>query len=180
MTPRQPAAPAAPKLPCGRPRGAEHAESAADARQLLDSLLARLDAFVAERGLNRSETRRKILETIVREARHFRALDLLERLKVRHPQVGKATLYRTLPVLVESGVIQEGPTDSEGQTLYELADEEHHDHIVCLDCRRIFEFHDDDIERRQDAVAARLGFSTRSHRHVVYARCDYLAGRGPR
>lgn len=160
-------------LSCGRPPAREPSESAAETRVLLAALLKRLDGFVVSRGLNRSETRRKILETIVREARHFRALDLLERLAERHPEVGKATLYRTLPVLVESGLIQEGPTDSEGQVMYELADGDHHDHIVCLDCHRIFEFHDDEIEKRQEAVTSRLGFSTRSHRHVVYANCDF-------
>src|SRR5690606_23766331 len=97
------------------------------------------------------------------------------RLAARHPEVGKATLYRNLPILVESGVLCEGPTDPDGQTLYELAGEEHHDHIFCLDCRKIFEFHDEAIERRQDAVAESMKFHTKGHRHVVFASCDYLS-----
>lgn len=161
------------RLPCGRPLTAAPEVTGEGARTLLANLLKRLDEYVAAQGLNRSDARRKIIETIVREGRHFRALDLLAWLSERFPEVGKATLYRTLPVLVASGVLQEGPTDSEGQVLYELADGDHHDHLVCLDCRQIFEFHDDAIEARQDAVAARMGFRTRSHRHVVYAHCDY-------
>ncbi len=118
-----------------------------------------------------------MLETIVYEARHFRVQDLLARLGRRHPEVGQATLYRNLPILVESGILQEGPTDADGQTFYEAAHEEHHDHIVCVDCRRIFEFHDEAIESRQVSVAKRLGFAPRDHRHVIYASCEYLAKR---
>lgn len=160
-------------LPCGRalPKPPKHTPSAEALRQAL----AKLEAYVAARKLNRSEAREKILETIISEARHFRAPELLQRLHRRHPEVGKATLYRNLPVLVESGIIQEGPTDSEGQTLFELADEDHHDHIVCMDCQRIFEFHDDSIEDAQAKVAKKSQFTVRSHRHMVYASCDYLA-----
>lgn len=160
-------------LPCGRPLPEN--EVGEDADQLFERLLKQLEGYVDEKGLNRSEARVKILETIVREARHFRAQDLLLRLQKRFPEVGKATLYRNLPILVECGLIQEGPRDPEGQTLYELAEHEHHDHIVCLDCRRIFEFHDEVIEKRQTQVAKDLHFSLKRHGHVIYAECEYLA-----
>ena len=148
-------------------------------RELVQVLFERLEAFVESKGLKRSDTRKKILETIVMEAKHFRAQDLLEWLQKHFPEVGKATLYRNLPILVESGIIQEGPTDPEGQTLYELSELSHHDHIVCLDCKHIFEFHDEVIEERQEAASSKQGFSVRSHRHVIYAACDYLARRKP-
>ncbi len=160
-------------LPCGRPRPAKVASSKDD-QVLLEALTGRLDAFVAKKKLNRSEARWKILETIVKEARHFRAQDLCLRLQSRHPDVGRATVYRNLPILVESGLIQEGPRDAEGQILYELSDDEHHDHIVCVDCKNIFEFHDDSIEEKQARASKKLSFTVRDHRHVVYASCDFL------
>lgn len=158
-------------LPCGRPSPAGHNPP------LLERALARLREYCAEQSLNRTEAREKILETIVQEGRHFTALELLEAVGKRHPEVGKATVYRTLPVLVASGLLEEGPTDPDGNALYELAGEGHHDHIVCLDCRRIFEFHDEAIERRQDRVADGLSFTPKGHRHVIYAACDYRAAR---
>ncbi len=159
-------------LPCGRPLP-KNRNQPENTSSFFDSAKVKLNAFVAEKSLKRSEAREKILKTIIYEARHFRAQDLLDRLKDRYPEVGKATLYRTLPILIESGIIQEGPTDSDGQILYELTDTSHHDHIVCLDCQRIFEFHDKFIEKQQEKVSGALRFTARTHRHVIYASCDY-------
>ncbi len=116
-----------------------------------------------------------MLEVIVRESSHFRAQDLVDRLQKTFPdQVGRATVYRNLPIFVDSGLLQEGPSGPDGEILYELSDEDHHDHVVCTDCGGIFEFHDDAIERKQLQVAKELGFTLRDHRHVVYASCDRL------
>ncbi len=167
------------ELPCGRPLPVQIA-AVATTTQLLKLMSERLDAYVTEQKLNRSEAREKILATIVKEARHFRAQDLLDRLKQRYPEVGKATVYRNLPVLVASGVLQEGPIDKDGQAFYELADDDHHDHIVCVNCQHIFEFHDTAIENRQDVVANKLGFKPRAHKHVIYAECDFLHAGGRR
>ncbi len=170
----KPGKPAARKrLACGRPLPPT-VESAQDSRALLSQLSARLDAHCQAKSLNRTEAREKILETIVFEARHFTARDLLKRLQKRFPEVGRATLYRNLPVLVESRVIQEGPQDPDGHTNYELTEEHHHDHIVCVDCRQIFEFHDDLIEKRQNRLTSDMGFAAREHRHVIFASCEYL------
>ncbi len=160
-------------LPCGRPVPAFQKPGAS----LFEVLKKKLDQHANDKQLNRSEAREKILETVVNETRHFRALDLLERLNKRFPEVGRATLYRNLPVFVESGILKEGPTDSDGQIFYELSadgnHDDHHDHIVCLDCKRIFEFHDDIIEERQAQVSKKLGFSAKKHTHVIYAACEY-------
>lgn len=162
------------KLPCGRPARLTQERTQPATDLLLEKLVTRLNVYCAEKKLNRSETREKILEAIISGAQHFTALDLLERLQKQFPEIGKATLYRNLPILVESGILQEGPHDSKGQVLYELSNDSHHDHIVCLDCRRIFEFHDDQLEKRQDKISGDLCFTPRSHRHVIFAACDYL------
>jgi Fur family ferric uptake transcriptional regulator len=167
------AKPKSASLPCGRPIPQLRVKST-DKSDVLRTMMLRLSNYVEEKNLNRSEARTKILETIVSEASHFRAQDFLELLRKRHPEVGKATLYRNLPILVECGVLQEGPQDSEGNKFYELADEDHHDHIVCLDCSKIFEFHDAVIERRQEAVTDHLRFKPQNHRHVIYASCEFL------
>ena len=157
-------------LPCGRTAPSTKINSS-DSRLLLEELIERLENYINARSLKKTEARGKILETIVFEARHFTALDLLAHLAKRHPDIGKATLYRNLPILVDSGIIQEGPPDHSGQTLFELTGEDHHDHIVCMDCRAIFEFNDETIEVRQEALAKKLHFVPQDHRHVIFASC---------
>lgn len=161
-------------LPCGRPIQKITVQKQKNLK-LLEKAIEQLNQYCISKKLNRSDAREKILEIIVRGSRHFTALELLGNLQKHFPQIGKATLYRNLPVLVESGVLQEGPHDSNGQVLYELSGDDHHDHIVCLDCRQILEFHDNAIEKRQDQVSSSLHFTARAHRHVIFASCDYLA-----
>lgn len=159
--------------PCGRkvPRRNERPK---ESDRTFESLERKLAAWVDANDLNRSEARTKILRVIVGQPGHFRAQDLLEPLAAQYPEVGKATLYRNLPILVECGILQEGPVDASGQAFYEISEEGHHDHLVCLDCHQIFEFHEEKIEDLQSQAARRLGFSVRSHRHVVYAACEFL------
>ena len=160
-------------LPCGRKTSASPKRQEG-AKVLLNKLLQALRQFSERKELNRSAAREKILETIVYEARHFTPSKLLLQLKRRFPEVGKATLYRNLPVLVQSGILQEGPTDPEGQVTFELCGDDHHDHILCLDCNRIFEFHDEGIEERQNLISKDLGFKPRRPHHVIYADCEFL------
>jgi Fur family ferric uptake transcriptional regulator len=161
-------------LPCGRPIPTQPESKT----YRFEAFRTRLEKFALEKQLNRSEAREKILETIVKESRHFRSLDLLERLSKRYPEVGRATFYRNIPIFVESGILKEGPMDSDGQVFYELceADEDlHHDHIVCMDCQKIFEFHDEEIEMKQAQISKKMGFNAQKHTHVIYAKCEYLS-----
>ncbi len=163
------------QLPCGRPAPAEQEHHERE-HLSLEEMTRRLEAFVAEKKLNRSEARARILDVIAVQSSHFSAQDLVERIQERFPEVGRSTVYRNLPIFVECGLIQEGPPNAEGMALYELTHsaDDHHDHIVCLDCHRIFEFHDDALEKRQDAASAKLDFDPSSHRHVIYGHCGYL------
>ncbi len=165
-------------LPCGRPYPAVETRLnchglSKDSQALLKQKWEQLRIYAQNAHLKQSKAREKILEIIIYEARHFTVPQLLKRMHKRYPNIGKATLYRTLPLLVSSGVLQEGPSDPDGQTLYELTADEHHDHIVCLDCRQIFEFHDAVIERRQNALLTRLHLRPKLHRHVIFAACEY-------
>jgi Fur family ferric uptake transcriptional regulator len=71
-------------------------------------------------------------------------------------------------------ILKESLMDVQGRVVYERFDEGHHDHIVCLDCGQILEFHDDEIEAQQQKVTKKLRFEEVRHRHVIYARCSYL------
>ena len=110
---------------------------------------------------------------ILEQSEHFTIQDFIKKVSEKYPAIGAATVYRNIPVLVEAGVLKETLTDNSGQKVYELADDEHHDHIVCLDCSHIFEFHDDSIEAAQDRVSLGLRFAPVNHRHVIFAKCQY-------
>jgi len=159
------------KPPCGRPP--VDVKHDANRAALLREFLARLESYVRERGLKQSAVRTQILEAILKISGHFSVHELTEAVRVHSPQIGAATVYRNIPLLIEAGVLQETLKTDSGQAYYELAQDDHHDHIVCLDCGRIFEFHDRTIEREQEKITRSMNFETQAHRHVIYANCDF-------
>lgn len=163
------------KLPCGRPwpAGAPH-----DAGAALAQYESRLERYVSAQGLNRSSARAAILSVAIGLGRHFTASDLVRAVHEKLPSLGAATVYRNLPVLVGAGTLRESLLDEQGQVVYELESPSHHDHIVCLDCRAILEFHDSAIEEGQDKVMRKMRFQQLRHRHVIYARCEYAKKNG--
>ena len=87
------------------------------------------------------------------------------------PNVGLATIYRTMKLFVQAGIAHERRF-ADGLLRYELAHEgEHHDHIICIECGKIVEFEDELIEERQEIIAKEKGFQLLSHRLDLYARC---------
>lgn len=162
------------KLPCGRSQPSDHAKRTTSSSHE-SGWQSRLATHQKTAGLNHSEARTKIAQVIASQVTHFTAPEIVRLIQVEHPSIGTATVYRNLPVLVDAGIIQEGLSTQEGQSLYELAKaDEHHDHVICLDCDAIFEFHDDRIEERQKKVLEDLRFRETRHRHVIYARCSML------
>ena len=159
-------------LPCGRPspqaRGIKQPSRAENWRE-------KLDLFLLSKGLKQSKQRQKLVEFILSVPGHFGIQELVQQIRKRFPEMGTATVYRNVKTLCEAGILRETLTDANDRVVYELADEgdAHHDHIVCMDCQGIFEFHNEKLEVIQDQTAAKLGFSSVSHRHVVYARCKY-------
>jgi Fur family ferric uptake transcriptional regulator len=158
-------------FPCGRPRAARKGRSAS--RELLE----KLHHYQSSQKLNRSQTREKILAVLATQSDHFVGPELVEKVRKAHPEIGAATVYRNLPVFLEAGIIRESLTDRNGQVVYEVQHSgHHHDHVVCLDCRAILEFHEVGIESLQAKVLERLGFQEVQHSHVIYAHCIYRKG----
>lgn len=140
---------------------------------VLDSTspLERFKVYLSEQGLKYTRQREAIAEVFFGSEAHLSLIDLLELAKARQPSVGYATVYRTMKLLAESGLATEHKF-AEGNVRYEPSVEgEHHDHLICVDCGRIVEYEDDEIERLQEDLARRHGFRVVSHRHEIYARC---------
>lgn len=122
--------------------------------------------------------RELIADTFAGVEGHVSVEELLERCRQRDPAIGYATVYRTLKLLVDAG-LGWSRNFGEGFARYEPHDDEHHDHLVCLACGRIEEFHDAGIERRQEEIAREMGFRLTHHRHEVYGICpDCLKDQG--
>jgi Fur family ferric uptake transcriptional regulator len=139
-----------------------------------DALHARLDAYMVKKGLRSTGQRRTIADAFFGGPSHITIEELLTRARQEDPRIGYATVYRTLKLFTECGLAKEH-NFGDGPTRYELAaegDDHHHDHLICLECRRIIEFHDEAIEALQEKLAARLGFEIASHKHEIYGVCE--------
>jgi Fur family transcriptional regulator, ferric uptake regulator len=131
----------------------------------------RFRGYLSERGLPFTATRAAILRGILATREHFDAEALRERLKRRGETLSTATIYRTLPLFVESGIIAETLRER-GRARYEPAwGREHHDHLECLRCGRIIEFKDDALERLQESVCRRHRFQPVDHHLGIRGYC---------
>jgi Fur family ferric uptake transcriptional regulator len=123
-------------------------------------------------GLKATVPRLKILEVFQRGAqRHMTAEDVFRVLLQEHSDVGLATVYRVLTQFEQAGILSKSHFES-GKAVYELHDGQHHDHLVCMDCGKVEEFYDAEIEKRQNAVAKSKGFTIVDHALSLYASCN--------
>lgn len=122
-------------------------------------------------GLKVTLPRVKILQVLESaEERHLSAEDVYKALLASGEDVGLATVYRVLTQFETAGLVVRQNFEG-GHSVFELASEEHHDHIVCTRCGRVEEFFDETIERRQIEMADRLGFEISDHRLTLYGTC---------
>ncbi len=129
-------------------------------------------AFVVHRGLNASKTRDEVVAVFLETTAHVDLQSLHEAVRRRHPGIGFATVYRTMKLLEDAGIAHARRFGDAKETLYEVAaGRSHHDHLICLSCGKIVEFVSPEVERLQDAIAAKHGFALAQHRHELYGQC---------
>ena len=122
-------------------------------------------------GLKATVPRLKILEVFQHSVqRHLTAEDVFRVLLQERSDVGLATVYRVLTQFEQASILSRSHFES-GKAVYELNEGQHHDHLVCLDCGKVEEFYDAEIEKRQHAVAKAKGFSITDHALSLYANC---------
>lgn len=129
-----------------------------------------LNRYIARHGLKATRQRTLIFETFYAAGGHLSAEELLERVRLEDPKISQATVYRTLRLLTECG-LAEARNFGDGQTRYEIASDEHHDHLICTECGRIEEFEDPEIEALQEKVARAHGFEMTYHKMELYGVC---------
>ena len=149
----------------------KHAQKPEQFRQWLASILQTFQEHLGRRGLKLTRQREEILRCLMSAERHLGVEELYGILKKQDPSIGRATIFRTVKLLQECGLVAEvGSTN--GRAKFELkADRPHHDHMICIECGRIIEFQSPMMERFQDEAIRRQGFVALWHRHEIFGRC---------
>ena len=124
-----------------------------------------------EIGLKATLPRRKILELFeASKVRHLSAEDVYKALIAEDIDIGLATVYRVLTQFEHAGLLSRQHFET-GKAVFELNEGQHHDHLLCLQCGRVEEFYDSEIESRQNEVARQKGFELHGHSLALYADC---------
>jgi Fur family ferric uptake transcriptional regulator len=143
------------------------------------SVQARLDDFIRQNGLRRTAQREIIVAAAFSQDEHFTADELFERVRKTDANTSRATVYRTLGLLVEATLLREIDLGND-QTTYDpnFLDKPAHNHLVCIDCGRVVEFEDSHIELLNDCVTRRLGFRPIRQALKIEATCEQLRNHG--
>ena len=129
--------------------------------------------FLTEKNLRVTAQRRAIIDTAFGTRQHFTAEQLLAWSRGRDKSVSRATVYRTLPLLTESGLVREMDF-GQNYKFYDpnYAEHPHHNHIICQDCEKIVEFESEQLDDLEKEISHRLGFSAKAHRLQISAHCE--------
>jgi Fur family ferric uptake transcriptional regulator len=128
-----------------------------------------LGNYLEDHHLKHTKQREAILEVFLNVRGHITGEELYQRVSEQFPTIGYTTVYRTMKLLCDAGLAIERHFD-DGVTRYEV-EQEHHDHLVCLRCGKIVEFECQMIEKAQDEIVQRYGFTLLRHRHELYGHC---------
>jgi Fur family ferric uptake transcriptional regulator len=143
------------------------------------SVQARLDDFIRKNGRRRTAQRDIIINVAFSKDEHFTAEELFERVRAADACTSRATVYRTLGLLVEASLLRAIDL-GDNQTTYDpnFLDKPSHNHLVCIDCGRVVEFEDAHIEMLNACVTRRLGFKPIRQALKIEATCEQLRTKG--
>ncbi|MBX7209062.1 MAG: transcriptional repressor [Verrucomicrobiaceae bacterium] len=144
-----------------------------------DQARTKLESFLTSQGLRQTKQREVVIEAAFATDEHFSAEDLLRRVRKIDRTVSRATVYRSLALLVESGLLREVDLGRE-QTYYDpnFLEKPQHNHLICKDCDRVVEFEDEHIALLEDCITRRLGFRPATKSIRIEANCEELARMG--
>ena len=131
----------------------------------------RLRAFLRSRGLRMTREREALVRAALGRRRHFTLEELVEEAVGHDARASRATVYRSLPILIEAGILQPVLVSDEPRRFELALGRRHHDHLLCRGCGRVVEFRSSAIEDLQLKVAARHGFRLTSHVHELVGDC---------
>src|SRR6058998_1375379 len=131
--------------------------------------------FLEQQSLRMTAQRQAIIDTVFNTAEHFTADQLLAWARERDKSVSRATVYRTLPLLTESGLVREMDFGKDHK-FYDpnYADHPNHSHIICQDCEKIVEFESEKIPKLENEISHKLGFAVKTQRLQITGSCEEL------
>lgn len=135
--------------------------------------------YLRERGLKYTGERRLVLHAVMRNDEHFEAEQLLLTMRQAQAHVGKATVYRTLKLLVDSRIVHEVRLSDKHMHYEHTYGQDPHDHMVCRRCGRIIEFDAAEVVRLRSALAAERHFHAQTHRFQIIGLCEACAEAHP-
>lgn len=140
-------------------------------KQIADDVRAAFRAYLRKHRIKNTTARAKILDAVLSVEGHFEAEQVLKYLRKADSPVGKATVYRTLPLLVDCGILKQVRFEA-NRAHYEVAfGEQPHDHMVCRRCGRIIEFDADEVVTLRERIARRYHFHVINHRLQLSGLC---------
>lgn len=144
-----------------------------------ETIQQRLDEFIRRKRLRRTAQRDVIARAAFSKDEHFTAEELFDRVRKTDADTSRATVYRTLSLLVEANLLREIDLGDD-QTTYDpnFIDKPAHNHLVCIDCGRVVEFEDSHIELLNDCLTRRLGFKPVRQSIKIEANCEQLRLKG--
>src|SRR3990167_7209227 len=128
--------------------------------------------YLTSRKLKLTAERQVILDRVFENHKHFEADELLVDLRLNDMKISKATIYRTLALLVKSGLLREVIFGERHAHYEHVYGHEHHDHLVCNNCGKIIEFTEHRIEKFQEVVCRMYKFKADSHRLQIQGLCE--------
>ena len=130
------------------------------------------EKLLKAKGLKYTRERRELLEEVLRLKKHFDTDALYETIRKKGMRVSRDTVYRTMPLLLECGVIQKSVGDGRKEYFERTGAKGHHDHMVCISCGRVIEFRSDPLEKLQENLCLEHDFELIFHDHRLFGKCS--------
>ncbi|MHB0970138.1 MAG: Fur family transcriptional regulator [Thermoanaerobaculia bacterium] len=140
--------------------------------------LERFEGFLHVQGLKLTSERIALLREIFATHYHFDADELLLKMKQKKVKISRATIYRTLDLLVRSGLVRRVHLGEDHYHYERVTADSHHDHLICTTCGSVIEFHDEELQARQKRICEKRRFTPTSHNLQILGICDPCQRRG--
>jgi len=144
-----------------------------------EKIQTKLEAYIKSKGMRKTSQRDALVEIIFDNDEHFTAEELYDRVKKANSNASRATVYRTISMLVEANLLHEIDLGDDVKT-YDpnFNDKPSHNHMICVDCGKVIEFEDDNIQTLNDCLTRRIGFRPISQSIRIEAACNTLRVKG--
>jgi len=140
--------------------------------------VTRFRQFLAGQGLKLTAERTALVREIFATHYHFEADELLMKMKQNSVKISRATIYRTLELLVKSGMVRRVHLGEDHYHYEHVSGNSHHDHLICTTCGSVIEFHDPAIEQRQREICEKKKFTPTFHNLQILGICDSCRKKG--